>query len=71
MYASEAATETVWQVAMQQSKYWNCMHPKTLEPREGRLRCSFPSIRELDAARNAQKSKRTLVRYRVNTSRRT
>jgi hypothetical protein len=35
MVASEEATETIWQVAMQQSKYWKCMHPKAVEPREG------------------------------------
>ena len=35
MVASEEATETVWQVAMQQSKYWKSIHPKAVEPREG------------------------------------
>ncbi|KAF8590865.1 histone deacetylase complex protein [Ramaria rubella] len=34
MVASEEATETVWQVAMQQSKFWKSIHPKALEPRE-------------------------------------
>jgi len=37
MVASEEATETVWQVAIQQSKYWNCMKPKAVEPRHGML----------------------------------
>lgn len=35
MTASEDATETVWQVAMQQSKYWKSVTPKSVEPREG------------------------------------
>ena len=35
MVASEAATETVWQVAMEQSKYWKSVNPKACEPREG------------------------------------
>lgn len=35
MTASEVATETVWQVAMQQSKYWKSVVPKTCEPRDG------------------------------------
>lgn len=34
MTASEVATETVWQVAMQQSKYWKSVVPKTCEPRD-------------------------------------
>ncbi|KAJ3559715.1 hypothetical protein NM688_g166 [Phlebia brevispora] len=34
MVASEDATETVWQVAMEQSKYWKSVNPKALEPRE-------------------------------------
>jgi histone deacetylase 6 len=37
MVASEEATETIWQVAMQQSKYWKSIHPKAVEPREGVL----------------------------------
>jgi histone deacetylase 6 len=35
MVAGEAATETVWQVAREQSKYWRSMDPKSCEPREG------------------------------------
>ena len=35
MVASEEATETVWQVAMEQSKYWKSVNPKACEPREG------------------------------------
>jgi hypothetical protein len=35
MVASEAGTETVWQVAMEQSKYWKSVNPKACEPREG------------------------------------
>ncbi|KDQ57529.1 hypothetical protein JAAARDRAFT_686851 [Jaapia argillacea MUCL 33604] len=34
MVASESATETVWQVARQQSKYWKSVEPKAAEPRE-------------------------------------
>lgn len=33
--ASEAGTETVWQVALEQSKYWKGINPKACEPREG------------------------------------
>jgi histone deacetylase 6 len=36
MVAGETATETVWQVAMEQSKYWKNIDPKACEPREGR-----------------------------------
>ncbi|TFK44766.1 histone deacetylase complex protein [Crucibulum laeve] len=32
MTATEAATETVWQVAREQSKYWKSIDPKTCEP---------------------------------------
>ncbi|KAI0661449.1 histone deacetylase complex protein [Cubamyces menziesii] len=32
--ASEAATETIWQVAMEQSKYWKNVDPKSSEPIE-------------------------------------
>lgn len=35
MVASETGTETVWQVAMEQSKYWKNVDPKACEPREG------------------------------------
>jgi len=33
--ANEAATETVWLVAREQSKYWRSVDPKTCEPQEG------------------------------------
>lgn len=33
--AGESATETVWQVAMQQSRYWKNVDPKACEPQEG------------------------------------
>jgi histone deacetylase 6 len=36
MIAGETATETVWQVAMEQSKYWKNIDPKACEPQEGR-----------------------------------
>lgn len=36
MIASEAATETVWLVAKEQSKYWKSVDPKSCEPREGK-----------------------------------
>ncbi len=35
MVATEIATETVWQVAMQQSKFWKSVTPKACEPRDG------------------------------------
>jgi hypothetical protein len=35
MTASEEATETVWQVAKEQSKYWKNVDPRACEPREG------------------------------------
>lgn len=46
MVASEAGTETVWQVAMEQSKYWKCVNPKACEPREEVDEISF-SIPEI------------------------
>jgi len=44
--ANESATETVWLVARQQSKYWKSVDPKACEPREGMEPLSF-SIPEL------------------------
>ena len=38
MTASDIATETVYQVAVEQSKYWKNIDPKTCEPIEGELR---------------------------------
>lgn len=35
LQANEAATETVWLVAREQSKYWKSVDPKACEPREG------------------------------------
>ena len=35
MTASEAATETIYQVAMEQSKYWKNIDPKACEPIAG------------------------------------
>lgn len=35
MVAGEAATETVWLVAREQSKYWKSVDPKACEPRDG------------------------------------
>ncbi|KAI0674933.1 histone deacetylase complex protein [Trametes maxima] len=34
LVASEAATETIWQVAVEQSKYWKNLDPKACEPIE-------------------------------------
>lgn len=34
MVASEVGTETIWQVAMEQSKYWKNLDPKSCEPQE-------------------------------------
>ncbi|THG99948.1 hypothetical protein EW026_g2521 [Hermanssonia centrifuga] len=46
MVATEIATETVWQVAMQQSKFWKSVTPKACEPRDDIEEISF-SIPEL------------------------
>ncbi|EGO01316.1 hypothetical protein SERLA73DRAFT_72261 [Serpula lacrymans var. lacrymans S7.3] len=46
MTATEAATETVWQVALEQSKYWKSVKPKACEPREELEPLSF-SIPEI------------------------
>lgn len=35
MVASEIATETIWQVALEQSKYWKNINPKAADPLEG------------------------------------
>jgi len=35
MTANESATETVWLVAREQSRYWRSVDPKSCEPREG------------------------------------
>lgn len=37
MVASDIATETIYQVAVEQSKYWKCMDPKAVEPQEGTM----------------------------------
>lgn len=42
MRASEAATEVVYQVALEQSKYWKCIDVKACEPPEGMS--SFPIL---------------------------
>lgn len=39
MTAGEAATETVFLVAREQSKYWKSVDPKACEPREGISDC--------------------------------
>jgi len=41
MVAGETATETVYLVAREQSKYWKCVDPKACEPREGMLSLSL------------------------------
>jgi histone deacetylase 6 len=43
MEASESATETIWQVGLQQSRYWKSVDPKACEPREGK-RSHFLSL---------------------------
>ncbi len=40
MTATEAATETIYQVAMEQSKFWKNVDPKACEPIEGQFMCS-------------------------------
>ncbi|GJE95460.1 histone deacetylase clr3 [Phanerochaete sordida] len=46
MVASDIATETVYQVAVEQSKYWRCMNPKAVEPQEElqELAVSIPEL---------------------------
>ncbi|KAI0644758.1 histone deacetylase complex protein [Trametes meyenii] len=46
LVASEAATETIWQVAMEQSKYWKNLDPKACEPIEEveQLAFSLPEL---------------------------
>ncbi|KIJ61334.1 hypothetical protein HYDPIDRAFT_96746 [Hydnomerulius pinastri MD-312] len=46
MVASEAGTETVWQVALEQSKYWKNINPKACEPRDEMEEIAF-SIPEI------------------------
>ncbi|KAJ8587474.1 histone deacetylase clr3, partial [Rhizopogon salebrosus TDB-379] len=46
MIASETGTETVWQVAMEQSKYWKSVNPKACEPRDDVQEITF-SIPEI------------------------
>lgn len=41
MRASEAATEVVYQVALEQSKYWKCIDVKACEPPEGMSSFSY------------------------------
>jgi len=43
MLANEAASETVWLVAREQSKYWKSMDPKACEPKEGK-KLTFTSL---------------------------
>ncbi|KAF7361827.1 Histone deacetylase clr3 [Mycena venus] len=49
MVANEAAAETVWLVAMEQSKYWKSVSPKACEPQEdaSSLAFSVPEILKL------------------------
>ncbi|KAJ7783256.1 histone deacetylase complex protein [Mycena metata] len=49
MVASEAAAETVWLVAREQSKYWKSVSPKACEPQEeaAALTFSVPEILKL------------------------
>ncbi|KAJ7178500.1 histone deacetylase complex protein [Mycena crocata] len=49
MVASEAAAETVWLVAREQSKYWKSVSPKACEPQEeaASLAFSVPEILKL------------------------
>lgn len=46
MVASDTATETVWQTALEQSRYWKSIDPKACEPREGP--CSVTSWTNAD-----------------------
>lgn len=47
MVANETATETIWQCAMEQSKYWKNVDPKSCEPREGELQCALSAVEYL------------------------
>jgi hypothetical protein len=42
MVASEAAAETIWLVAKEQSKYWKNVDPKACEAHEGMSICNLP-----------------------------
>ncbi|EMD37432.1 hypothetical protein CERSUDRAFT_83190 [Gelatoporia subvermispora B] len=53
MVASEVATETIWQVALEQSKYWKNVDPKACEPLEEVEESAF-SIPELLKAHRQQ-----------------
>lgn len=44
MVASPEATETIYQVALVQSKHWRSLHPRALEPSEGRLTYLFALV---------------------------
>lgn len=44
MRASEAATEVVYQVALEQSKYWKCIDVKACEPPEGMSSFSYSPL---------------------------
>ncbi|KAK7692723.1 hypothetical protein QCA50_004356 [Cerrena zonata] len=47
MVASEIATETVWQVALEQGKYWKNINPKAtdpLEPEDENITWSIPEL---------------------------
>jgi histone deacetylase 6 len=52
MVAGESATETVWQVAMEQSKYWTSIDPKACEPQEGKY-CEIIYIIIIDVLQNS------------------
>lgn len=41
MVASEMGTETVYEVALVQAKYWKSVHPKALDPPEGVQRPTY------------------------------
>lgn len=48
LVASETATETIWQVALEQSKYWKNVDPKACEPIEGNdSTCGLPRLLDL------------------------
>ncbi|KAF9475778.1 histone deacetylase complex protein [Pholiota conissans] len=49
--ANESATETIWLVAREQSKYWKCLDPKACEPREDFEEISFSMPEILKAHR--------------------
>jgi histone deacetylase 6 len=65
LQANEAATETVWLVAREQSKYWKSLDPKACEPREGDTDTPRSTILKNNKF-SPQTSRKLVSRYRVS-----